>query len=133
MLLGDTVEKSDNLEKDKEGIYISGITEFWSKGQYPLAAFLFVVFPQFNKSLVRLAILISVIFWFIHCEPLYYKYWPVKGFVIVKLLIYDVGLYKLHVYLLFLDLHCLLLELYYNLIWIVHLSLMEGLMEFLNF
>ena len=92
MLLGDTIKKLDNLEKDKEGIFINGTNEFWSNGQYPLAVFLFGFFSQFNKSLVRFVVLLSVIFWFIHCEPLKYKYCPVKGLVIVKLLIFDIGI-----------------------------------------
>ena len=70
MLFGDTIKKLDNLEKDKEGILISGTNEFWFNGQYPLAVFLFVIFSQFNKSDTKLDTLLSVIFWLIHCEPL---------------------------------------------------------------
>ena len=39
MLLGDTIKKLDNLEKDKEGIFINGIKVFWYNGAYPLAIF----------------------------------------------------------------------------------------------
>ena len=70
MLLGDTIKKLDNIEKDKEGIFIKGTDEFWSNGKYPFAVFLFVIFSQFNKSLLRFVILLSGLFWFLHCEPL---------------------------------------------------------------
>ena len=70
MLLGDTIKKFNNLEKDNEGIFINGTNEFWSNGQYSFAVFLFVIFSQFNKSDTKLDTLLSVIFWLIHCEPL---------------------------------------------------------------
>ena len=58
------------FENDNCGIFEFGTNLFWSNGQKPLAEFLLIVFSQLNKSDVKFDTLFSLIFWFIHFEPL---------------------------------------------------------------